>query len=114
MSTHEHDPQGTTTSTTSTSTASGRHPVHVGHLVAGLALLGLAAVWALVQGDVVEGDDVRWLLPLPWVLAGGVGLVAAVLAGRRHTAGHPRRQTGWVQPREAAPTPDEDLPTSSA
>ncbi len=49
---------------------SGRHPVNVGHLVMGIALLGLVAVWALVVSDVVEGDDVRWLLPAPWVLAG--------------------------------------------
>lgn len=72
---------------------SGRHPVNVGHLVMGLALLGLFGVWALVRGDVVGGDDIRWLLPVPWVLAGLAGLTASAVAGtRRHTV----RQTGWV------------------
>jgi hypothetical protein len=67
-------------------TTSGRHPVNVGHLVMGLAFLGLVAIWALVQGDVVEGDDIRWLLPVPWVLAGVAGLAASVLAARRQQA----------------------------
>lgn len=60
-----------------------RHPVNVGHLVMGLAFLGLVVVWALVAGDVVANDDIRWLLPIPWVLAGGAGLVATALAARR-------------------------------
>ena len=62
--------------------AAGRHPVHVGHLVMGLAFLGLLGVWALVQGGLVGTDDVRWLLPLPWVLAGVAGLLATTLSGR--------------------------------
>lgn len=61
----------------------GRHPVDVGHLVMGLAFLGLVTTWALVQGDVVSGDDVRWLLPVPWVVAGVVGLLVTTLAPRR-------------------------------
>ncbi|MFC4784296.1 hypothetical protein ACT8ZV_07465 [Nocardioides sp. MAHUQ-72] len=76
---------------------SGRHPVNVGHLVMGLAFLGLVGVWALVQGDVVEGREVRWLLPLPWVLAGIAGLLAATLSSRDRWGA---RQTGWVQPPE--------------
>jgi hypothetical protein len=74
---------------------SGRHPVNVGHLVMGLAFLGLVGVWALVQGDVVGGRDVRWLLPLPWVLAGIAGLLATTLTGRDRWGAH---QTGWVTP----------------
>ena len=53
--------------------AEGRHPVNIGHLVMGVAFAGLAVVWALIAGDVVEGDDIRWLLPAPWVLAGIAG-----------------------------------------
>ena len=49
---------------------SGRHPVNIGHLVMGLAFVGIVGVWALIQGDVVQGDDIRWLLPVPWVVAG--------------------------------------------
>ena len=47
----------------------------------GLALLGIVGIWALVQGDVVTGDDVRWLMPIPWVVAGIVGLVATAITG---------------------------------
>ena len=63
-----------------------RHPVNIGHLVMGIAFLGLVAVWALVEGDVVEGSEVRWLMPVPWVFAGVAGLVATVLVGRRNAA----------------------------
>lgn len=67
----------------------GRHPVDVGHLVMGIALLGLVAVWAVVQSDAVRGEDVRWLLPLPWVLAGVAGLLVTTLAPlRRRSATH--------------------------
>lgn len=89
----------TTTTTTTTTTPgvddrpSGRHPVNVGHLVMGIAFLGLVGVWALVQGDVVGNGDVRWLMPVPWVLAGLGGLLAIAMSGsRRRTT----RQTGWV------------------
>lgn len=75
--------------------ASGRHPVSVGHLVMGIAFLGLVAVWGLVQGDVVQGDEVRWLMPVPWVLAGVAGLVATTLTARRHATTH----SGWVDTR---------------
>lgn len=74
---------------------SGRHPVNIGHLVMGLAFVGLVGVWALVQGDVVHGADIRWLLPVPWVLAGIAGLLATTLSGRDRWA---IRETGWVQP----------------
>lgn len=93
--------------------AGGRHQVNVGHLVMGLALLGLAGVWALVQGDVVTGRDIRWLLPVPWVVAGAAGLAVTAVAGaRRHTT----RQTGWVTDTsergwvdtQAAPEPADD------
>ena len=78
---------------------SGRHLVNVGHLVMGIALLGLFTTWALIVGDVVEDEDVRWLLPMPWVLAGAAGLAALAVSGHR---GRETRQTGWVTP----PAPD--------
>ena len=92
----------TTTGTTGTTTgttrrpglyASGRHPVNIGHLVMGVAFAGLVVVWALVAGDVVEGRDIRWLLPMPWVLAGAAGLVGLIAADRRRVGA---RQVGWV------------------
>ena len=93
------------TDTTVTETAereSGRHPVNVGHLVMGVALLGLVAIWALIVGDVVEGEDVRWLLPVPWVLAGAAGLIALAVTGHR---GRETRQVGWVAPPEQTEPP---------
>lgn len=65
--------------------SSGWHPVSVGHLVMGLAFLCFVGAWALVQTDVVTGDEIRWLLPIPWLVAGAVGLIAVAISGaRRH------------------------------
>jgi hypothetical protein len=72
---------------------SGRHQVSIGHLVMGFAFLGIVGIWALVQSDTVTGDDIRWLLPIPWVVAGIVGLVATAITGPRRYA---VRQSGWV------------------
>ena len=67
----------------STPPASGFHRVSVGHLVMGTAFLGLSVVWLLVAGlDVVDLNDAHWLLPLPWLVAGAVGLAATTLRGR--------------------------------
>jgi hypothetical protein len=78
---------------------SGRHPVNIGHLVMGIAFLGIVGVWALIQTETVTGDDIHWLMPIPWVVAGVVGLVATAITGPRRYA---VRQTGWVgvQPTE--------------
>ena len=89
---------------------SGRHPVNVGHLVMGIAMLGLLAIWGLVVSDVVEGEDVRWLLPAPWVLAGAAGLITLAVTGHR---GRETRQVGWVTPpehSETTETPNEETP----
>lgn len=61
--------------------AAGSHRVNIGHLVMGLAFLGLVAVWGLWSGGAVDGDDLHWLLPVPFVLAGAVGLVATTVNG---------------------------------
>ena len=62
----------------------------------GIAFLGLVGIWALIEGEVVAGDDIRWLLPVPWVLAGVAGLVAATRPGR--SSRHATTQTGWIVP----------------
>lgn len=62
---------------------SGRHPVTVGHLVMGVAFVGLATIWLLFETDVVHSDDLRWFMPLPWLAAGVAGLLAVALSGRR-------------------------------
>lgn len=75
--------------------AGGRHPVNVGHLVMGLALLGLVGIWSLIVNDVVDDDQIRFLLPLPWVLAGLGGLIALAVGSTRK---YSTRATGWVEP----------------
>ena len=62
---------------------SGLHPVNVGQLVMGVAFAGMVLVWALVQGDVVESSELRWLMPIPWLAAGAAGLAASVWPSRR-------------------------------
>ena len=79
----------------------GRHPVNIGHLVMGIAFLGLVVVWALIQGDVVDHHDIRWLLPVPWVLAGIAGLLATTLTSRDRWG---PRHTGWVGDDTTPPT----------
>lgn len=80
--------QGTTAYDEEPPRRTGSHPVNVGHLVMGLVFLGIVGAWALVQSGTVAGDDIRWLLPLPWVVGGGVGLAAAAASGvRRHGVG---------------------------
>lgn len=81
------------TTTTAPEKQSGRHPVNVGHLVMGIAFLAIVGVWALIQGDVVDNDEVRWLLPVPWVLAGLAGLLAIGISGSRRWS---TKQVGWV------------------
>lgn len=66
----------------------GSHPVNVGQLVMGLVFLCIVGAWALVQSDTVSGDDIHWLLPLPWVIGGAIGLAAAAISSvRRHGVG---------------------------
>jgi hypothetical protein len=79
-------------STLDTTRESGTHPVNIGHLVMGLAFAGLVGVWAAVQLDIVPTDDVRWLLPLPWLIAGAAGLVAVAFGQLR-----PRRGGSTVE-----------------
>ena len=87
--------------TDSTTRQSGFHPVNVGHLVMGIAFLGIVGVWALIEGSVVEGSDVRWLFPLPWVLAGLAGLAAVAVSGSRRWS---TKQVGWVGTGDAETT----------
>lgn len=74
-------------------TPSAFHPVNVGHLVMGTAFVGLVVVWALVSSDTVELRDAHWLLPLPWLVAGVVGLAATVLRSATRRTG---KMSGWT------------------
>lgn len=72
---------------------SGWHVVNVGHLVMGTAFVGLFTVWALISSDAVELHDAHWLLPLPWLIAGVVGLAATVLRSADRRTG---KMSGWI------------------
>lgn len=65
----------------------GRHPVNVTHLVMGVAFLGIVAVWAVLTGGALDLDDAPWLVPVPFLAAGALGLVASVVAGARRRTG---------------------------
>ncbi len=65
----------------------GRHPVNVTHLVMGVAFLGIVAVWAVLTGGVLDLDEAPWLVPVPFLAAGALGLVASVVAGVRRRTG---------------------------
>lgn len=61
----------------------GLHELHITHLVMGIAFAGIALVWLLSVLDVVPDADLRLLVPLPFLFAGGLGLLALVLSHRR-------------------------------
>lgn len=86
---------------------SGRHPVNIGHLVMGLAFLGLVTVWALVVSEAVQGAELRWLMPMPWIVAGAVGLLASVAAGRRRAAESGATTPAGTEPADTIPTDTE-------
>ncbi|HEY1135574.1 MAG TPA: hypothetical protein VGE77_13450 [Nocardioides sp.] len=81
---HDEPEEATESERPRTGLAAGLHPVNVGHLVMGIAFLGLVGVWALLATETVDGPDTRWLLPLPWLLAGAAGLAATVLRRPGH------------------------------
>lgn len=66
--------------------SSGRHPVNILHLVMGVIFLGAVTIWGLIWAEIASTEDLRWLLPLPWVIAGAAGLLVITLSGRRRGA----------------------------
>lgn len=62
---------------------SGRHPVNITQLVMGVAFAGMLLIWALIETSAVESGEFRWLMPIPWLAAGGAGLVASVWPSRK-------------------------------
>lgn len=72
----------------------GWHPVNTGHLVMGVAFLGLVAAWALLISDTVAIEDHGWVMGVPWLVAGAAGLLATVLRGPRRHWSHDHWQHG--------------------
>lgn len=88
----------------------GWHPTNVGHLVMGVGFLGIVGIWALVATESVTGEDIRWLLPIPWVVAGLAGLLVIAFSGRRRPNPQPEPQPERQpepQPAAAAVQTDE-------
>ncbi|MCR1784346.1 hypothetical protein KVF89_17525 [Nocardioides carbamazepini] len=91
--TTEYPRPGVPTDGTAPGRRTGRHPVNTGHLVMGVAFVGLVIVWALVKSDTVEPERAGWIMGLPWLAAGAAGLIASVLRGRRRD--DDADQYGW-------------------
>src|SRR3546814_18794183 len=106
---------GSRTYSDATEHDSGRHPVNTGHLVMGLAFAGLVAIWAVISNDVVADEDIRWLMPLPWVVAGAIGLGVSAWGGVRRrpvppaaatppAPSDPHHPTAYAPPAAAPPS----------
>ena len=75
------------------------HSVKITHLVFGLLFLGVAVVWALVVGDVINEDELAVIAPAVLIAAGVIGLAASLASTRNrknrdnqvygHPAEHP-------------------------
>jgi hypothetical protein len=61
----------------------GWHDTDVTSLVFGLLFLGAAAMWALVESDVVSWPDASRIFPVLLVAAGLIGLASSVRRSRR-------------------------------
>ena len=83
------------------------HPLSVTHLVVGLVFLGIAGSWALNQTGLIDPEDMTWLFPMALVVAGGVGLVAAMAKGVRGRRPQPELRSEYVEtPYEEPLRPD--------
>jgi len=58
------------------------HSVKITHLVFGLLFLGVAVVWALVVGNVINENDLAVLAPAILIAAGVIGLAVSLASGR--------------------------------
>jgi hypothetical protein len=81
------------------------HSVKITHLVFGLLFLGVAVVWALVVGDVINENDLAVLAPAILITAGVIGLAVSLATGRNRRK---RDHKMYDQPAaETADQPDE-------
>jgi hypothetical protein len=59
-----------------------RHDTDVTSLVLGLVMVGIAAVWALVQTGVLTPDLLPLAIPVLLITVGAVGVAAALVRSR--------------------------------
>ena len=81
----------------------GKHPVNILHLVMGVIFLGIVTVWALIEGQIASTDDLRWLIPLPWVIAGTAGLIVIMMS---RSADSTPAAPAYAYAEEPLPAPD--------
>ncbi len=89
----------------SSASSTGRHPVETGYLVMGIAFLSFTAVWGGYQLGWWDSHSMRFLMPVPWVLGGAIGLIALAISSRRRTEALRRDQ---VRARTAAAAAAEE------
>ena len=65
--------------------------VKITHLVFGLLFLGVAVVWALVVGDVINADELAVLAPGILIAAGVIGLATSLASARNRRNRDTRR-----------------------
>ena len=82
------------------------HPLNVSYLVIGLVFLAISGSWALRELGVIDTADVSWLGPAALILAGGVGLVAAVAKGAKRNGAASSYESEY-QPRYDPPLPQD-------
>jgi hypothetical protein len=82
------------------------HPLNVTYLVIGLVFLAIAGSWALRETGVIDTDDVTWLGPVALIVAGGVGVVAAVAKSLRRGRASAGSENGY-QPHYDPPLPQD-------
>jgi len=83
------------------------HPLNVSYLVIGLVFLGISGSWVLLEAGVIGAADIGWLVPVSLVVAGGVGLVAAVAKSLTRRDEAPQAYDAGYVPTYDAPLPQD-------
>jgi len=81
--------------------------VKITHLVFGLLFLGVAVVWALVVGDVINENDLAVLAPAILIAAGVIGLATSLASARNRRN---RNQQPYDHPVDAPVEHPSDYP----
>ena len=90
--------------------------VKITHLVFGLLFLGVAVVWALVVGDVINENDLAILAPAILIAAGVIGLATSLASARNRRKRNEQPYDRLFETRADAPVehpvdPSTDRPT---